>query len=293
MMRDVTNNEDYYYAHDLLYSPVGLISKDGSVVERYEYDAYGKCTFLDNDFAALGTQKSTKDNPYLFTGQRLDYLDNGGLKLMYYKARYYDTATGRFINRDPIEYLAGTANLYEYVDGNPVNNLDPQGLQTAPPPLNPPVPPGGGGDGGGCAGKGGGGENKDAGSGSGSDSDKKKDDKKKDDEKKDDEKKDNDKKGDDQPSLLEKLINAINNMLNPANSDTVQGVNKEGGEIANEYERNYNEGVDNVMNGDADKGARQMANAQRKALGKGTKLGLKTGLRALKGGLLRGAGQGP
>ncbi|MCD6175068.1 MAG: hypothetical protein J7K65_04780 [Planctomycetes bacterium] len=37
-MNDGTN--DYYYAHDHLYSPAALMETDGDVVERYEYDAY-------------------------------------------------------------------------------------------------------------------------------------------------------------------------------------------------------------------------------------------------------------
>jgi len=129
MMYNDNNSNDYYYAHDMQYSPVGLISKDGTVVERYEYDAYGKCTFLASDFTTLDPQKSTKDNPYLFTGRRLDILDGGNLKLMYYRARYYNTDTGRFLSRDPIEYWFGSANLYEYVGSNPINLTDPYGLK--------------------------------------------------------------------------------------------------------------------------------------------------------------------
>lgn len=159
LMHDNGESEDYYYAHDMQYSPVGLISKDGTMVEYYEYDAYGKCTFLtgDGNFTALGTQASSKDNPYLFTGRRLDILDGGSLKLMYYRARYYDTDTGRFINRDPIEYLAGTANLYEYAGSNPVNFTDPLGFVAVDASGNPlGGPSGAGGAGGGGAGGAGG-----------------------------------------------------------------------------------------------------------------------------------------
>ena len=40
---------------------------------------------------------------------------------------YYSTKLGRFINRDPIGYDAGTNNLYEYVLDNPTINTDPMG----------------------------------------------------------------------------------------------------------------------------------------------------------------------
>ena len=60
----------YYYVHDHLYSPTVLINSSGTVVERYEYDAYGKMTRLNSDFTAFtGTEAA---NPYYFTGRRPD-----------------------------------------------------------------------------------------------------------------------------------------------------------------------------------------------------------------------------
>ena len=41
--------------------------------------------------------------------------------------RYYDPATGRFLNRDPISY-AGGSNLYAYCVNNPLYFVDPFGL---------------------------------------------------------------------------------------------------------------------------------------------------------------------
>ncbi|MGE0496183.1 MAG: RHS repeat-associated core domain-containing protein, partial [Vulcanimicrobiota bacterium] len=42
---------------------------------------------------------------------------------------------GRFLSRDPISF-AGGLNLYGYVGGNPVNGVDPAGLQDTPIPPN-------------------------------------------------------------------------------------------------------------------------------------------------------------
>jgi hypothetical protein len=35
------SGSDKYYLHDHLYSPTALLDNSGSVIERYEYDAYG------------------------------------------------------------------------------------------------------------------------------------------------------------------------------------------------------------------------------------------------------------
>jgi len=47
--------------------------------------------------------------------------------VVYMRARWYDSATQRFISRDPIG-LSGGPNLYAYCDDSPVNAIDPMGL---------------------------------------------------------------------------------------------------------------------------------------------------------------------
>ena len=46
---------------------------------------------------------------------------------MYYRARYYQPGTGRFISEDPIGF-GGGINFYAYVKGNPMMYVDPYGL---------------------------------------------------------------------------------------------------------------------------------------------------------------------
>lgn len=48
---------------------------------------------------------------------------------VYYRARYYEPGTGRFISEDPITFSAAEANFYVYVKNNPVRWTDPSGLK--------------------------------------------------------------------------------------------------------------------------------------------------------------------
>ena len=97
---DVCSSDLYYYVHDHLYSPVALFEDDGTIAERYEYDAYGNMTMLDHDFTTFsGTEAG---NPYYFTSRRLDTLDGGDFEIMYYRFRYYKPSIGRFMQNDPL-----------------------------------------------------------------------------------------------------------------------------------------------------------------------------------------------
>ena len=90
-------------------------------IKKYTYDVYGLPTIM----SSTGTVRtvSSYNNSYMFTGREYD-TETG---LYYYRARYYDTALGRFLETDPIGY-AGGINLYGYVGNNPWNWTDPWGL---------------------------------------------------------------------------------------------------------------------------------------------------------------------
>ncbi|QDT00624.1 RHS repeat-associated core domain-containing protein [Adhaeretor mobilis] len=63
-------------------------------------------------------------NEYLYTGRRLD----PATELQLNRNRFYVSHLGRWVNRDPVRYLAGSNNLYEYVGGTPTDYSDPLGL---------------------------------------------------------------------------------------------------------------------------------------------------------------------
>ncbi|WOX21439.1 RHS repeat-associated core domain-containing protein [Streptomyces solicathayae] len=106
------NGKTQTYLTDALGTVVGLANADGTVATRYTYDPYGQPT-------ASGTATS---NPYTFTGREEDK----GTGLLYYRNRYYQPETGRFISQDPIGH-AGGPNLYQYALSSPTNYTDPSG----------------------------------------------------------------------------------------------------------------------------------------------------------------------
>ncbi len=86
--------DEYYYAHNHLFSPVALTNDTGAIVERYEYNAYGLVAVItDSDGNWFDDPDDTiytasqLGNPYTFTGRRLDTLDNGDFDVMYYRNR--------------------------------------------------------------------------------------------------------------------------------------------------------------------------------------------------------------
>jgi RHS repeat-associated protein len=119
----------YYYAN-AHYSVAALASEAGVVQERYAYTAYGEPVFFDGVGSIFAPQPagSPLNNPFLFTGRRLD----SEIASQYTRARYYDFRLGRFIGRDPIG-IRGGANLYKYSD-KPLERLDPSGYETTPSP---------------------------------------------------------------------------------------------------------------------------------------------------------------
>jgi RHS repeat-associated protein len=98
---------------------------DGSVMQRIDYDEFGRIT----QNTAPGFQ------PFAFAGGLGD--EQTGLVRFGY--RDYDPESGRWTAKDPLGLAAGQANLYTYVENQPLNAADPTGLSSCPtPPIAPP-----------------------------------------------------------------------------------------------------------------------------------------------------------
>ncbi|MEZ4527771.1 MAG: RHS repeat-associated core domain-containing protein [Desulfobacterales bacterium] len=103
----------YYFLNDHLGTPQKVVNASGAVVWEAGYMPFGEARVLVADVV----------NNLRFPSQYFD-AETG---LHYNWHRYYDPDTGRYLTPAPIG-LEGGMNLYAYVDGNPVNWVDPYGL---------------------------------------------------------------------------------------------------------------------------------------------------------------------
>jgi RHS repeat-associated protein len=91
-----------------------LIGEHDGTFRTYAYDAYGRET--------VGVQ-----HPSLLGYAGGVALPGAGL--VHFRARAYDTNTGRFVSADPIG-VGGGVNLYGYVGDDPINMVDPSGTES-------------------------------------------------------------------------------------------------------------------------------------------------------------------
>jgi RHS repeat-associated protein len=103
----------FYYEADGLGSVTSLTDPTGAIAATYTYDSFG--------FMTASTGSAT--NWFRYTGRQFD--STGGI--YYYRARYYDPMSGRFLSEDPLRFDAAV-NFYSYVLNNPSNLRDSLGL---------------------------------------------------------------------------------------------------------------------------------------------------------------------
>jgi RHS repeat-associated protein len=125
MIIDRSNSTtDWRYPHqDHLGSTVAVTNAAGQLLERYEYDAWGKRRNTDGTPSASQIVGAT-DRGY--TGHEM--LDSLGL--IHMNGRVYDASLARFISADPfIQHPDNLAsyNRYSYVYNTPLSATDPSG----------------------------------------------------------------------------------------------------------------------------------------------------------------------
>ena len=144
MLRANPNNpqgppQTYLIHADHLNAPRVLLDQDYVMRWRWMDDPFG---------SGVAEEDPNEDGQVVvfslrFPGQIYDAESS----LHYNINRYYDPRDGRYTQSDPIG-LAGGINTYAYVGGNPISNVDPEGLQgIQPAPMLRPTPqiPGAGG----------------------------------------------------------------------------------------------------------------------------------------------------
>jgi len=126
--------ETYFYHADALGSITALTDGRQKVLQNYEYSSFGE----------LKRRGNSVKQPYTYSGREWDK----EIGLYFYRARYYDPQTGRFISYDPIlngiNHIEATScskptttlplhqpkrlHPFTYVGNNPTNSIDPSGL---------------------------------------------------------------------------------------------------------------------------------------------------------------------
>jgi RHS repeat-associated protein len=114
----------YFALTDHLGTVHAFADESGSIVESYKYDAWGNVLGIyDGSGTPITHQQSTIKNRYLFQGREYSWATG----LYFFRARWYDPETGRWLSKDPIG-ISGGLNQYVAFDNNPVMLRDPLGL---------------------------------------------------------------------------------------------------------------------------------------------------------------------
>ncbi len=111
----IKGGNTYRIVSDHLGSPRLVVdSATGAVNQTMDYDEWGNVTGDTNP----------NFQPFGFAGGLYDT----DTQLVRFGARDYDAETGRWTVKDPINFSGGDTNLYGYILQDPINLIDPNGL---------------------------------------------------------------------------------------------------------------------------------------------------------------------
>ena len=115
---EAADNTRHFYHFDQSGSTLFLTDDGGNITDTYAITPYGESV----------SHNGNMDNPFTWLGQ-FGAMQEGNTSLFYLRARYYDSATARFLSRDPLRSNdPREINPYQYAAGNPITSDDATGL---------------------------------------------------------------------------------------------------------------------------------------------------------------------
>ncbi len=122
-----TTEGSYFFLKDDLGSIVDITDSNGTVVQHYSYSAFGRILGIKDGIGNDITGSPHITSHYAYTGREFDS-ETG---LYYYRARYYDPNSSRFMQEDPhpgrLQTPITLNSKYLYAINNPINRIDPLG----------------------------------------------------------------------------------------------------------------------------------------------------------------------
>jgi RHS repeat-associated protein len=119
---EAADNSRHYYHFDEAGSTTFLTDDGGAVSDAYGITPFGESV----------TQAGATANPFTFHGA-YGVMQEGATSMYYMRARYYDSASGRFLSRDPIPSLDPLRiDPYQFALNNPIGFHDPRGTNAEP-----------------------------------------------------------------------------------------------------------------------------------------------------------------
>ena len=127
----IYDDAPYYFYKNLQGDILEITDRNGAVVARYTYDAWGRVVAItDSNGVDISDNVGhvANVNPFRYRG----YYYDEEIGMYYLQSRYYDPVVGRFINGDDVGYINTATplhqNIYTYCLNSPITSLDETGL---------------------------------------------------------------------------------------------------------------------------------------------------------------------